>query len=225
MLKNCCHKPRFSLVYQRKVEIINTNRKLSFGAETRERKRESRQYKGKLKRTYTLSRAQRAARGKGTQRKPAHITSQTSHSPSERTVGSAHRLSTKNTRVWHIQVVVRNLKGRAEPCFPQRVLRWCARRDLNPHVLRHQNLNLARLPFRHSRISPKRLTYCTCPTQFLRGIIPSEAHCTPFLDVLSAIYFSNEGRHISVHDGHGRLHSFDQRTAHPFISLEFHLVQ
>lgn len=25
-------------------------------------------------------------------------------------------------------------------------LRWCARRDSNPHALRHQNLNLARLP-------------------------------------------------------------------------------
>ncbi len=28
---------------------------------------------------------------------------------------------------------------------------WCGRRDLNPHELPHQNLNLARLPFRHAR--------------------------------------------------------------------------
>ena len=27
----------------------------------------------------------------------------------------------------------------------------CGRRDLNSYALRHQNLNLARLPFRHAR--------------------------------------------------------------------------
>ena len=29
----------------------------------------------------------------------------------------------------------------------------CEKRDLNPHALQRQNLNLVRLPFRHSRIS------------------------------------------------------------------------
>src|SRR3978361_762241 len=32
--------------------------------------------------------------------------------------------------------------------------RWCGRRDLNPHGLRHQNLNLACLPFHHARTLP-----------------------------------------------------------------------
>ena len=33
---------------------------------------------------------------------------------------------------------------------------WCAKGDLNPHALRHRNLNPGRLPFRHSRV--RRLT-------------------------------------------------------------------
>lgn len=32
-----------------------------------------------------------------------------------------------------------------------RILDWCAGRDLNPHVSPRQNLNLVRLPFRHLR--------------------------------------------------------------------------
>ena len=30
---------------------------------------------------------------------------------------------------------------------------WCGRRDLNSYVVRHQILSLARLPFRHARLT------------------------------------------------------------------------
>ena len=30
---------------------------------------------------------------------------------------------------------------------------WCGRRDLNSYALRHQILSLARLPFRHARLT------------------------------------------------------------------------
>ncbi len=31
--------------------------------------------------------------------------------------------------------------------------KWCGRRDLNSYAMRHQILSLARLPFRHARMS------------------------------------------------------------------------
>ena len=50
----------------------------------------------------------------------------------------------------------------------------CARRDSNPHVVRHQILSLARLPLRHVRISDcKFITFFSNTQIFLRNSLYS----------------------------------------------------